>query len=86
MSDAAAAMIEALSRETAAAAGAPTRPVSVQLDWIGAPAVDVDADGRADVRITRVTRTLVFAEAEYVAQGRRTASAAAVFAVRAPAG
>jgi hypothetical protein len=81
MSDpAATALFAALLRETSAAAKTATTPVTVQLDWIGPLSNET---GDTAVRVTRVTRTLVFAEADYFIAGRRAASAAAVFAIQA---
>ena len=80
MSETASALIAALMRETAAAAGKPTAPVSVQIDWSRAGLND-DAMTQARVRIDRVTKTLVFAQADLTDADGGRASAAAVFKI-----
>jgi hypothetical protein len=90
MSGSLAHLLAAMEAAASAAAGAPASPVSVSFDWLGAER----PDGRqgppgAQVEITRVTRSLVFAQGtldgnEPAAGGQRL-SAAGVFRISAPA-
>ena len=73
-------LARALAAETAAAAGRETRLVSIAADLIARP--ETDEPQRAEARIVRATRTLVFAEADlFGAGGRRLMAASGVYKV-----
>jgi acyl-coenzyme A thioesterase PaaI-like protein len=63
------ALAKALKAETEAAAGAPTRLVSITCDLIAEPAASETR--RAAARVTRATKTLVFVEAELYGEADR---------------
>lgn len=77
-------LARAMAGETAKAAGAATRLVSITCDLVAtAEAGETQA---ADVRITRATKSLVFAEADLAgAAGRRLMTAAGVYRILTPA-
>jgi hypothetical protein len=78
MSEAVDALLAAMHQAAVDAAGAPTAPVSVQLDWIAPDAPDALA-GQAEIAVQRVTRTLVFLQGVWIAAGARRLTAAGVY-------
>jgi hypothetical protein len=76
----AAALLAALSEQTAAAVGAPTRLVTVSIDC--AQETDGAAPGPVTVDIVRRTRALVFATADMDGRdGTAKAAASAIYRV-----
>lgn len=77
MSEGVTQLLAALSRAAQEAAKTDATPVSVSFDWVG----DGPAVGEPRATVTRVTRTLVFAQADLVANGRVSLAASAVYRV-----
>jgi acyl-coenzyme A thioesterase PaaI-like protein len=67
-------LLDALSAETARAAGAPTEPVSVNFEFLGPRHEESALIAR--VTVERATRTIVFARADLADSGGRTLMAA----------